>query len=160
MDPFSRRTRKYAKKIETAVRETEQALGRAATDEEVSTRLQIPVSQFERWREATAPVRIVSLDTPAASDGSSNISFHDMLADDHQEGAPEKMEKEELVELLTDHLAELPDREKKILALYYFEGLRMVEIAEVFNLTQCRVSQIHKEAVGKLRKTLHAARQK
>jgi RNA polymerase sigma factor for flagellar operon FliA len=80
------------------------------------------------------------------------------VADDDQEGAREKMEKEELEELLSQHLAELPDREKKILALYYFEGLRMSEVAEVFNLTQCRVSQIISETLRKLQKSLRVAR--
>jgi RNA polymerase sigma factor for flagellar operon FliA len=61
------------------------------------------------------------------------------------------MEKEELMQLVAQRISELPEIPKKILAMYYFENMRLAEIAAVFNLTESRICQIHAQTVLGLR---------
>ncbi|NBR59564.1 MAG: FliA/WhiG family RNA polymerase sigma factor, partial [Opitutaceae bacterium] len=67
------------------------------------------------------------------------------------------LEREELVQLLTERMKELPEVPRKILAMYYFENLRLAEIAAVFELTESRISQIHSQTILGLRAYLARA---
>lgn len=160
LDPCSRMSRSRARKIQQAIADVEQALGRAPTDAEVSERLQISTAEFQRWRETSTPVRVVSLDVPADNDPNSGGALHELIADDHHECVRDRMEHDELKQILTARIAELPEIQRRILALYYFEGLRFAEIGEVFDLTETRVCQIHKQTVKKLQAYLQSARQR
>jgi RNA polymerase sigma factor for flagellar operon FliA len=72
---------------------------------------------------------------------------------------PEVMaEKAEMRRVIVEALNELPDKEKKILVLYYFEDLTLKEIGEVLGVTESRVSQLHTKAILKLRSRLKNAR--
>ena len=160
IDPCSRRSRGREKKIQSATQELAQSLGRTPTDEELSTRLQIPVSELLQWREATAAGRLISLDVPCETGSSIGSSLHEVLPDHEQESVRDAMEKKELLELMSDRIAELPVMEKQILALYYFEEMRFGEIGVAFGLTESRVCQIHKQAVLKLRAFIRSARER
>lgn len=67
------------------------------------------------------------------------------------------MQRDEMRELMTECLKQLPDRQKKILSMYYFEDMRLGEIAEVFSVTEARVCQIHAKAVAALRISVYSA---
>lgn len=149
-DSSSRRCRARNKQLEAAVMEVERDVHRAATEEEVSAHLKISVVELARRREMAKPIRIVSLDHDPERTMPGRSPLHEVIADENQECVRETLEKAELIELLASRLAELPSMQKKILALYYFEGLRFNEIAKVFDLTESRISQIHKLALGKL----------
>jgi RNA polymerase sigma factor FliA len=68
------------------------------------------------------------------------------------------VEKQEMLELLTQRISELPDIPRKILAMYYFENMRLAEIAAVFGLTESRICQIHSQTILGLRAYLGRAR--
>ena len=68
------------------------------------------------------------------------------------------MEKQELLQLMTQRIAELPDIPRKILAMYYFENMRLAEIAQVFGLTESRICQIHSQTILGLRAYISRAR--
>lgn len=150
LDPCSRRSRQAAKKIETAREEVAQTLGRAPSDKDVSEHLQVSLTEFDRLRETASPVRIVSLDVPLETDSSGSSSFHEVIPDVEQLCVRETMQQEDLKKLLTKRLSELPEIQKKVLALYYFEGMRFAEIALAFDLTESRICQLHRQAVSKL----------
>jgi RNA polymerase sigma factor FliA len=157
VDPCSRRSRRLAKKIHLATQEASQALGRSPSDEEVSAKLEISCAELERWREAATPITVISLDVGPnveTSDG----SLHEVIADDNQTGARETTEKEDMLQFLTARITELPELQKKVLALHYFEGVRFAEIAAAFDLTEPRIYQIHKQAVAKLKSLVRAER--
>jgi RNA polymerase sigma factor FliA len=160
IDPCSRRSRIKERKIQCATQEIAQSLGRDPTDEEVSARLQISATELTEWREATAGGHLVSLDVQLDSDSSSSGSLHEMIPDQGQECVRETLEKRELSKLVADRIAELPTMEKQVLALYYFEGMRFREIGAAFHLTESRISQIHRQAVTKLRVFISSAREK
>jgi RNA polymerase sigma factor for flagellar operon FliA len=153
-DVCSRRSRVRNKEIQKAVLEIEQELGRAPNDRELSARLHISVSELMRRRAGAAPTRVVSLDGHPDSDAPMDGSLHEAIADHSQECVRETMEKEELAQLVAERLAALPEIQKRILALYYFEELRFAEIGAVFDLSEARICQIHKQAVAKLRSSI------
>ena len=155
-DSCTRRSRTRSKQLQTAIQEIEQAVGRAPTDGELSRKLGISLVELERWRNSAKPVRIISLDAEAQSDSTGN-PLHELIADDSQEDVRETIQRDEMKELMVQQLAALPNLPKKVLAMYYFEGMRFCEIAEVFDLTESRICQIHKETVTKLRKAMRPA---
>jgi len=158
LDWCPRRTRAKARRFEAAVQEAEQELGRAPTDGEMSRRLGVPLRSISKWREAAKPTRFIPLDQPSHSDDPQSGSLHEVIADERQVGVRDSMENEELMQLMADRIEALPETQKKILAMYYFEGMRLAEIATVFKRTESRISQIHAQAVSTLRAEIFAAR--
>lgn len=75
------------------------------------------------------------------------------------EGAVSKLEKEEAVELLAEKIDRLKEKEKLLISLYYYEDLTQVEIAEVMGLSAARVSQLHRQAVNRLRGMLSRSKE-
>ena len=91
----------------------------------------------------------------------------DSMANTTQSGSGEadktgrdNLEKAELLQLLTQRIAELPDIPRKILAMYYFENMRLAEIAEVFDLTESRICQIHAQTILGLRAWLQRVKER
>ena len=83
-----------------------------------------------------------------------------LLADENDVTGRETLEKDELLQILTTRIAELPDIPRKILAMYYFENLRLAEIAAVFGLTESRICQIHAQTILGLRAYLQRVRER
>jgi len=156
MDICSRRVRQRAKPIDAAIETKAQILGRVPTDEEVSAELQIPVADLQKWRERASAIRVVSLDACSETDASTGGWLHEIIPDNEQQSVREVMEKEDLLKLLTQRIADLPELQKKVLAMYYFEEMRFAEIGVAFDLTESRICQIHKQAVTKLRAHLRS----
>jgi RNA polymerase sigma factor for flagellar operon FliA len=158
LDSCTRRSRARTKEIQLAVRDIEQEVGRAPTDSELSAKLNITVAELRRWRANASPVKFLSLDGDPDGDGTSDNSLHEVIMDQGHVCVRESMERQELLDLLSERLSALPEMQQKILALYYFEGARFAEIAEAFNLSEARISQIHKQAVAKLQSSIFAFR--
>ena len=74
-------------------------------------------------------------------------SLLETLEDPTEENSSERLESKEKVEILRDLIKSLPDQQKQILMLYYYEELRLSEIAEVFNLSEGRISQILSQCI-------------
>ena len=84
--------------------------------------------------------------------------MHDQLTDDPAVTVRDHLENAELLQLLTQRMTELPDIQRKILAMYYFEKMRLAEIAATFDLTESRISQIHAQTILSLRAWIERAR--
>ena len=96
---------------------------------------------------------LISLDEPTYSDNSST-SFSDTI-EDQKLITPEKFtEIKEMKEMIQQILQELPNQEKKVLVLYYFEELTLREIGLILSVSESRVSQIHTKAILRLRSRL------
>lgn len=160
MDSCSRRCRIRAREFEAATNEIEQRLGRAATPDEIYTSLGLTQTEYLKRVEEAKPIRLVTLDSEPGHGEGSGPSLHNLLADENDETGREQLEKAELVDLLTHHIAGLPEMPRKILAMYYFEGMRFSSIAEAFDLTESRISQIHRATIEGLRKWIKVAREK
>lgn len=142
MDWVPRSVHAKARKVQAVLQTLEQRKGRVPTDEEMARALKITVPEYERWLEQIRPVTYVCLDA-APAEGDESLSQYDSLADPRQEDPRETAFRHEVSALIARRLKELPDMQRRVLALYYFEDMRLREIAEVFHLTESRICQIH-----------------
>jgi RNA polymerase sigma factor FliA len=158
MDWCPRRARARSRKLKSAINDVEQKVGRAATDEEVCAELGLTQKEYNKWVEEAKPVTFINIDHEVKSDEGGGASLHELLADESDITGRDTLEKEELLQLLTDRIASLPDIPRKILAMYYHENLRLAEIAAVFDLTESRICQIHAQTILTLRAFLQRVR--
>lgn len=151
MDWMSRGCREKAKRLKEVIGETEQRLGRAATEAEMSAALSMSPAAYAELLDDVRPISFVPIDGEAFSEDSDDVSLHEIIADDNQASARDALEKRELLALVANRIQNLPDVPKKVLAMYYFEEMRVSEIAAAFGLSEGRISQIHTQAVLSLR---------
>jgi len=151
MDYMSRGSRDKAHRLTDAINQIEQRTQQPATSADICQELGISEAEYESLLEEVAPVSFLPLDGEAFSESSEDIRLHEIIPDDAQPSASDVLEKKELLELVIGRIQELPDMPRKILAMYYFEDLRLSEIAAAFGLTEGRISQIHTQTVLSLR---------
>jgi len=147
--PRSQRAR--ARQMHAARSALEQRLGRAPDAEETATELGIPVERYWQWASTTGSAELVSLDSSTTETGQ---PLEATLGDDSAEAPDASLEAGEQKQLMRDAIASLPDRERTVLALYYYEELNLKQIAEVLHLTESRISQIRTQAIKRLRERL------
>lgn len=157
MDWCPRRARARARKMKEAVNSLEQRLGRVATEEEIREDLGLTEKEFAKWIEDARPATFIAIDQRSESEDSAGPSLHDLLADPNDVTGRDRLEKEEMLQLMAQRIKELPDIPRKILAMYYFENMRLAEIAAVFSLTESRICQIHSQTILGLRAFLKRA---
>jgi RNA polymerase sigma factor FliA len=156
LDWVPRSVRARAREFERVNMKLEARLQRAPTDEEMVAELKISVDEFQDALVQISNSTIVALDELwSVSDSSGDqVSLLDTLAD---EGAPDPqavVEGSLLRDRVADAIGALPEREKLVIALYYYENLTLREIGEVLGVTESRVSQLHTKAVLRLRSKL------
>lgn len=139
-----------------ALREAEDALrvrlGREPTQGETADELGMEPEKLWAWKKTTRAAWRVSLDRPiqVAGDEGEAPGLEAIIPSD-EALADEGIEREQMVGQLTDALAELEDRDRLVLTLYYYEELKLHQIADVLGVTESRVSQIRSAALGRLR---------
>ncbi len=153
LDWVPRSVRARARAIERANAKLEHKLQRAPTDEEMAHELEMSVSDFQDALLQISNSTVAALDELwTVSDASGDqVSLLDTLQDP---GAPDPaavMDATDLKDRIADAIARLPEREKLVVALYYYENLTLREIGEVLGVTESRVSQLHTKAVLRLR---------
>jgi RNA polymerase sigma factor for flagellar operon FliA len=155
LDWIPRSLRKRQKELEAAFHKLENILGRAAEDEEVAAELGLEIEDYFGLLNDLKGVTLGSLES---SGGDSEDSPLNYLADSEENLPTVAVEKKQVKELLVKAIDLLPDKEKLVLSLYYFEGLTMKEVGKVLDITESRVSQLHSKAVlrmrGKISKSL------
>ncbi len=134
----------------------EARLQRAPTDEELAAELEMSLSDFRDSLLQISNSTIVALDELwNVSDSSGDqVSLLDTLPDRGAPDPQEVVDQGELRDRIADSIAALPEREKLVIALYYYENLTLREIGEVLGVTESRVSQLHTKAVLRLRSKL------
>lgn len=155
-DWVPRSIRQKAKQVEKAYGELEEELSRVPTDSEVANHLGVSHAEYLKLIESLSSVSIVALDElwTGSDEKPEGFLLVDMV-EDHRALEPEKtVELEEMKEILTDAIGKLPERERLIVSLYYYEGLTMKEIGEVLGVSESRVCQIHTRAVLRLKARL------
>ncbi len=152
IDWIPRSIRQKAKQIEQVISELENKLGRTVEDEEIAKELGVSGEEFQSLLNKLSGTSMLSLnDIWYLGDESDEMSILETLE------APESMnpdvliEKEEIKDYIIDAIKKLPDKEKKVIVLYYYEDLTLKEIGEVLEVTESRVSQLHTKAIMRLR---------
>jgi RNA polymerase sigma factor for flagellar operon FliA len=156
LDWVPRSVRARAREIERANQKLEGRLQRAPTDEEMANELGVGVDEFQEALLQISHSTIVALDelwNPSESGGDS-VALIDTLADKRAPDPQALVDQGELRDRIADAIAALPEREKLVIALYYYENLTLREIGEVLGVTESRVSQLHTKAVLRLRSKL------
>ena len=153
LDWVPRSVRARAREIERANVKLEHRLQRAPSDEEMASELGVAVEEFQASLVAISHSTIAALDELwSVSDQSGDqVSLLDTLADPSAPDPAAVMDATDLKDRVADAIARLPEREKLVIALYYYENLTLREIGEVLGVTESRVSQLHTKAVLRLR---------
>jgi len=155
LDWVPRSVRARARQIERANTKLEARYQRAPTDEEMAAELAISPEDFQDALLQISNSTIVALDELwHISDGGDQVSLLDTLPDRRAPDPLQVVDQRELRERIADAIAALPEREKLVVALYYYENLTLREIGEVLGVTESRVSQLHTKAVLRLRSKL------
>ena len=150
MDWMPRGLRAKAKQLRDTLATLENQQGRAVTEEEAASALGLGLGEYRDLLDEVRPISFVPIDGDADSD-SEGANLHETIADENQPLPGDALERRELLAVVADHLQRLPDMQRKVLALYYHEGMRLSEIAAVFGVTESRISQIHTQAIIALR---------
>ena len=153
IDSLPRANRAKAKSLQATISELESKFKRSVTVDEVRKELNLSQSEYEVLLHETQPITFVPFDGPVHSSSSEedSTSLSETIADPTDQDALEQTEHREKVVLLRDEIKKLPDPQKKILMLYYYEELKLSEIAHVFGLSEGRISQILSQSVLTLR---------
>lgn len=152
-DWFSRTGREKVQRLNRAMEKILRDKGELR-DEWLMAELGIDEAEYYEVQELASRGYITSLDdTTPLDDG--DVPIEATLADD-REGAPERLDDESDKQQLIEALKELPERERQMLSLYYYEGLTLKEIGQVMGVSESRVSQIHGKGLSMLRTILKA----
>jgi RNA polymerase sigma factor for flagellar operon FliA len=158
LDWVPRSVRAKARQIEKANAMLEHRLQRAPTDAEVAAELDMTIEEFQDALTRISNSSVVALDELwTLSDASGDqVSLLDTIQDPDAIDPAHAMDATETKDRLADAIARLPEREKLVVALYYYENLTLREIGEVLGVTESRVSQLHTKAVLRLKASLQA----
>ena len=150
MDWIPRSIRKVINKLVNAYHELEQQLGRPAKDEEIAELLGLQMEEFYKLLKHSAGAPLISLDVMVDHDDKRR-DILSCLVDPKTTDAFGVLGLNELKDSIAGAIDDLPEKEKQVVSLYYYDELTMKEIGEVLNLTESRVSQIHTKAILRLR---------
>ena len=150
-DHVPRSIRRKQRQIASARESLRGELDREPSPQETADELGIDVEKFWRWQSDTQEAIQVSLDRPIEADDGSRITPLDVLVGDDGEEIEEDITLSEEVEILRRQIEALKDRERLVLSLYYFEEMKLHQIAKILGLTESRVSQIRSKAIQTLR---------
>ncbi len=137
LDILSRASRKLVKQIDYAVEEYRLTHEEEPTDEELAVMLEEDINKVHEARIASNIYTVMPL--------------HDQLQVGDEGAALAQIEKDELVEVIKKVLSTYKEREQMIIQLYYFEELTLKEISNILNITESRISQIHKSVIQKIK---------
>ena len=156
LDWVPRSVRSRARDIEKANSKLEHQLQRAPTDEEMANELGCTVDEFQESLLQISNSTVAALDELwTVSDSSGDqVSLLDTLRDPDAPDPQQLLDASELKDRLADAISALPEREKLVIALYYYENLTLREIGEVLGVTESRISQLHTKAVLRLKSRL------
>lgn len=150
MDWVPRSVRKVATLLENTYADLEKKFGRPATDEEVASAMDVGVEKFHKMINRVSHVSMISLERDPKNTNVKH-SLLDRLMDEDNPTAFDKLDNEEMRDVLANSIERLPEKEKVVISMYYYNELTMKEIGKMLNLTESRVSQIHTKAVLRLR---------
>jgi RNA polymerase sigma factor for flagellar operon FliA len=159
LDWVPRSTRQKASRLERAFAELEQQLGRCASDHEVVEYLDISFETYHQMLMEARGISLISLDElRGETEESSDRNLLDFLANPDYVDPAESLNLDQVYQIVAESIDSLPEKEKLVISLYYYDELTMREIGEILDITESRISQIHTKAIlrlrGRLQKTI------
>jgi RNA polymerase sigma factor FliA len=153
-DWMSRSNRSKAKRLSSAISKLEQEQGGSVSQDSLCAEMQMSEDELTDLMEEVRQVTFVSMDGSQEESELEGQSMHEIIPDDSCIPAPDILDRKEVLSLLAQRMAELPDTPKKVLAMYYYEKMRLSEIAVCFRVSESRICQIHTQTIGLLRNFL------
>jgi len=145
-----RSVHRKSREVSEAIFKVESRLGREARDEEIAIEMGVEIEQYHTILRDTNSAQLLSIDEPEHDElsegrivGQSPTPFAELAESGFQEA-------------LVQEIGNLPEKEKLVMALYYDEELNLKEIGEVLEVSESRVSQIHSQAIKRIRSRMDA----
>lgn len=153
LDWVPRSVRSMARRIEKCSAALENKLQRAPTDEEMAIDMGLSMQEFQEALTKISSSAIVALEElwTISSTGTESVALIDTIEDRQSKNPAEVVDINEVKERLSSAISKLPEREKIVIALYYYEGLTLREIGDVLGVTESRISQLHTKAILRLK---------
>lgn len=153
-DWVPRSVREKAKQLERAHVRLEQSLGRVPTEDEITKELNISKDEYYELLNQVKSVSILSLDEAGSFNSSDRKSILSLLESCKIPSPITQLNLKAVREVVTKAIETLPEKQRLVLSLYYYEDLNLKEIGEVLDVTESRVSQLHTQAILWLRRKL------
>lgn len=146
-----RSVHKNSRMVSDAIKELEGILGRDVTDQEVAERLELTLAEYHHILNDVSSGKIIAIDDLGVSEDS--VASYETA---HESNPYDNMEQVSFKKSLTECISTLPEREALVLSLYYDEELNLREIGQVLDVSESRVSQIHSQAMHRLKARMQA----
>ena len=153
-DWLSRSVRDKYKRLERELATLSQKLGRDPESSEIAEAMGIELKEYHRLLEEVHTFSFVSLNESWEDDEGGAVSLLDVVPDKKAVNPQQQLQSRELIEALGSSIDTLPEKERIVITLYYHEELNLKEIGQVLGLTESRVSQLHSQAIVRLRSKL------
>jgi RNA polymerase sigma factor for flagellar operon FliA len=156
LDWVPRSVRQKGRRLERAYGEVEQRLGRSASEDEVADSLGLQLDKLQELINQVRGISLVNLEEirGGGQEGDRNGSYADIIEDVNAENPYSTLKLQEMRSIVADTIATLPEKERLVISLYYYEDLNMKEIGNILGITESRVCQIHTKSVLRLRSKL------
>ncbi len=155
IDWVPRSVRQKTREIEDTIHRLESSLGRAASDQELANEMRMTTKEFQKTMMKISGTSILSLnDVWYTGDDNDKVSIVDSIESPSSLNPDIIVEKGEIKRVIVQAITELPEKEKKVLVLYYYEDLTLKEIGKILEVTESRISQLHTKAIMRLRSKL------
>lgn len=148
LDWVPRSIRQKSKEVEEAYLKLENSLGRSPTEPELAKELNLTVRALQKIMMQTASFNMISLE---------DVIFEGYTFEnkDTESCLPEELIcNQEIYDTLKNNIKDLPEREKKVISLYYYNNLTYKEIGKILSISESRVSQLHSKAISRLKSKL------
>ena len=153
-DWVPRSVRDKAKLLDRTMIELESETGRTPTEEEISSKLNISLEEFHSLVNQVRPVSLLSIDEHASFSSVDKKSILNLLEGCKLNNPFNQLNIKSVKDVVTKAIEDLPERQRLVLSLYYYEDLNLKEIGKVLRVTESRVSQLHAQAISRLRAKL------
>lgn len=150
-DWVPRSVRDKAKMLDKVMSKMELELGRTATEEEIAKKLGMNMSEFHELLNQVRPVSVLSIDDTSTFSNIDKRSILSILENCKINNPLNQLSIKSVKEVITKSIKELPERQRLVLSLYYYEDLHLKDIGRILHVTESRVSQLHSQAISRLR---------
>jgi RNA polymerase sigma factor for flagellar operon FliA len=154
-DTTPRSVRVKRRKMESVAAELEGQLGRAPTARELADGLKIDLATYWKWKDAVGTY--AEADAPRPSPGRRISRDAENHADPAASSAPQRLVESEHITHLRQLISRLPEQQRRVLALYYYEELNLRQVGEILHVSESRVSQIRSQALRRLKTEIAAS---
>jgi RNA polymerase sigma factor FliA len=152
-----RSMRRKERQLSQIFRELEQRLKRPATHEEVADEMGVTMDEFADLLNKARGLSLLSLNRPRGDEaGDDDSELMDSIPDEPEHAPFEILKRQEVRDLIARKINGLPEKERMVVSLYYYNELTMKEIGAALGVTESRVSQLHSSAILRLKGDLAA----